>query len=74
MAFGSQLLFGLQLDWFPIAGLQDGWISYVLPAMLHRFQASHPGVRLSVRSGHSEEVLEMVELPDLYVTIIDLVR
>jgi ABC-type dipeptide/oligopeptide/nickel transport system permease component len=34
LAFGSQLLFGLQLDWFPIAGLQDGWISYVLPAML----------------------------------------
>ena len=34
--------------------------TYVLPAMLHRFQAGHPGVRLSVRSGHSEEVLEMV--------------
>lgn len=34
--------------------------TYVLPAMLHRFQASHPDVRLVVRSGHSEEVLEMV--------------
>jgi DNA-binding transcriptional LysR family regulator len=34
--------------------------TYVLPAMLHRFQARHPDVRLSVRSGHSEEVLEMV--------------
>ena len=34
--------------------------TYVLPAMLHRFQAGHPGVRLSVRSGHSEEVLDMV--------------
>jgi len=34
--------------------------TYVLPAMLHRFQAGHPGVRLSVRSGHSEEILEMV--------------
>jgi DNA-binding transcriptional LysR family regulator len=34
--------------------------TYVLPAMLHRFQAGYPGVRLSVRSGHSEEVLEMV--------------
>lgn len=34
--------------------------TYVLPAMLHRFQASHPRVRLSVRSGHSEEVLDMV--------------
>ena len=34
--------------------------TYVLPAMLHRFQATHPRVRLVVRSGHSEEILEMV--------------
>ena len=32
----------------------------MLPTMLHRFQADHPGVHLSVRSGHSEDVLEMV--------------
>lgn len=34
--------------------------TYVLPAVLHRFQQEHPGVQLSVRSGHSEEVLAMV--------------
>jgi DNA-binding transcriptional LysR family regulator len=34
--------------------------TYVLPSMLHRFQADHPDVQLSVRSGHSEEVLDMV--------------
>jgi DNA-binding transcriptional LysR family regulator len=34
--------------------------TYVLPAMLHRFQQDHADVQLSVRSGHSEEVLEMV--------------
>jgi DNA-binding transcriptional LysR family regulator len=34
--------------------------TYVLPAMLHRFQARHPRVRLVVRSGHSEEILQMV--------------
>ncbi len=34
--------------------------TYVLPAMLHKFQAEHPLVQLSVRSGHSEEVLELV--------------
>jgi DNA-binding transcriptional LysR family regulator len=34
--------------------------TYVLPSMLHRFQAYHSGVHLSVRSGHSEDVLEMV--------------
>lgn len=41
--------------------------TYVLPAMLHRFQAGHPGVRLSVRSGHSEEVLEMVLREDVEI-------
>jgi DNA-binding transcriptional LysR family regulator len=34
--------------------------TYVLPAALHRFQEGHPRVQLSVRSGHSEEVLGMV--------------
>ncbi len=34
--------------------------TYVLPAMLHRFQDEHPRVQLTVHSGHSEEVLEMV--------------
>ena len=34
--------------------------TYVLPSMLHRFQAAHPRVQLSVRSGHSEDVLDMV--------------
>jgi len=34
LEFGAQLIFGLQLDWFPIAGLREGWVSYALPAML----------------------------------------
>ena len=34
--------------------------TYVLPAVLHRFHDSRPGVQLSVRAGHSEEVLQMV--------------
>ena len=34
LEFGSQLTFGLQLDWFPISGLRDGWISYALPAIM----------------------------------------
>ena len=34
--------------------------TYVLPAMLHRFRDTYPAVQLSVRSGHSEEVLGMV--------------
>src|SRR3954451_5360095 len=34
--------------------------TYFLPSVLKRFAGQHPGVRLSVRTGHSEEVLGMV--------------
>jgi DNA-binding transcriptional LysR family regulator len=34
--------------------------TYALPALLARFSADHPGVRLTVKTGTSEEVLEMV--------------
>jgi len=34
--------------------------TYVLPAVLERFRAQYPGVQLIVRTGHSEEILEMV--------------
>jgi oligopeptide transport system permease protein len=34
MEFGAQLGFGLQLGWFPIAGVNEGWISYVLPSIM----------------------------------------
>src|SRR2546422_6107997 len=34
--------------------------TYVLPDVLKRFQAAHPKVMITVRSGHSKEGLEMV--------------
>lgn len=34
LEFGSQLIFGLQLEWFPVAGLREGWVSYVLPSFM----------------------------------------
>jgi len=34
--------------------------TYVLPAILEGFRSRHPGVQLIVRTGHSEEVVEMV--------------
>jgi DNA-binding transcriptional LysR family regulator len=34
--------------------------TYLLPAVLSRFQAARPNVMVAVRSGHSKEVLEMV--------------
>ncbi len=34
--------------------------TYVLPALLKRFSVGHPRVAVSVRTGHSEEMLELV--------------
>ncbi len=34
--------------------------TYLLPDVLKRFQAAHPKVTITVRAGHSKEVLEMV--------------
>lgn len=34
--------------------------SYVLPELLELFQKEHPDIRLVVRTGHSEELVEMV--------------
>ena len=34
--------------------------TYLLPDVLKRFQAEHPKVTITVRSGHSKDVLEMV--------------
>ena len=34
--------------------------TYVLPRVLKDFRTTHPNVRLGVRTGHTEEVLEMV--------------
>ncbi len=34
--------------------------TYLLPAVLKRFQAAHSAVMITVRSGHSKEVLDMV--------------
>src|SRR4029079_18481157 len=41
--------------------------TYVLPQLLVRFEAEHPAVRLSVRTGHSEEILEMVTRGDVQI-------
>ena len=34
LAYVAQLTFGLRLGWFPIAGIQDGWKSYILPGLV----------------------------------------
>jgi oligopeptide transport system permease protein len=34
LAFVSQYVLGLKLGWFPIAGISDGWYSYLLPGLV----------------------------------------
>jgi DNA-binding transcriptional LysR family regulator len=41
-------------------GTSPGVSTYALPTILERFTAAHPRVAVSVRTGHSEDVLEMV--------------
>jgi len=48
--------------------------TYVLPAILKRFRALHPDVRASVRTGHSEEVLEMVLTDEVEIGLIRSIR
>lgn len=33
LGFILQFVFGVKLGWFPVAGIQEGWRSYVLPAL-----------------------------------------
>ncbi len=33
-AFLAQIIFGVKLGWFPVSGIRDGWMSYLLPAMV----------------------------------------
>ncbi|CAN5498983.1 LysR family transcriptional regulator [soil metagenome] len=48
--------------------------TYVLPTLLVRFAAQHPSVRLVVRTGHSEEVVEMVARGEVQLGIVRALR
>ena len=34
LGFLAQFVFGFKLGWFPIAGVADGWVSYLLPGLV----------------------------------------
>ncbi len=34
LAFSAQVVLGVQLGWLPIAGIKQGWVSYILPGMV----------------------------------------
>lgn len=48
--------------------------TYSLPGALRRFQLAHPGAHLTVRTGHSEEILELVLSEEVDVGIVREIR
>ena len=44
--------------------------TYALPAILNRFSQTHPGVQVSVRTGHSEEMIELVKREEVAVGLL----
>ncbi|HEX9436901.1 MAG TPA: LysR family transcriptional regulator [Candidatus Limnocylindria bacterium] len=48
--------------------------TYALPSALRRFQQAHPHVHLSVRTGHSEEILELVLREEVEVGLVREIR
>ena len=53
-----------------VLGAAPAISTYVLPDLLVRFEAAHPRVRLSVRTGHSEEILELAVRGDVDVGLV----
>ena len=53
-----------------VLGAAPAVSTYVLPGLLVRFEAANPAVRLSVRTGHSEEILDMVVRGDVAVGLL----
>jgi len=53
-----------------VIGATGSVCSYVLPKVLKRFRADHPRIDLTVRTGHSEQVLELVLAESVELAIV----
>ncbi len=53
-----------------VLGAAPAISTYVLPGLLVRFEAANPRVRLSVRTGHSEEILALAVRGDVEVGLV----
>ena len=53
-----------------VLGAAPAISTYTLPGLLVRFEVARPGTRLVVRTGHSEEILELVVRGDVDVGLI----
>jgi DNA-binding transcriptional LysR family regulator len=53
-----------------VLGAAPAVSTYVLPGLLTRYAAVHPGVRLVVRTGHSEEIVDMAVRGEIDVGLV----
>ncbi len=57
-----------------VIGATGSVSSYVLPKVLKRFRTEHPSVELTVRTGHSEQVLDLVLAESVELAIVRQLR
>lgn len=57
-----------------VIGAAPAISTYVLPALLVRYAAAHPNIRLIVRTGHSEEIVEMALRDEIAVGLVREIR
>lgn len=57
-----------------VLGAAPAVSTYTLPGLLARFTAEHPDVELVVRTGHSEQVLEMLLTDQVQLGLLRLIR
>lgn len=57
-----------------VLGAAPAISTYVLPALLVRFNRRHPNIRLVVRTGHTEEILQMVLRREVEVGLVREIR
>jgi DNA-binding transcriptional LysR family regulator len=53
-----------------VLGAAPAISTYVLPDLLVRYESANPGVRLSVRTGHSEQILELAVRGDIDIGLV----
>ncbi len=57
-----------------VLGAAPAVSTYVLPALLEKFNTAHPRVDVAVRTGHSEDVLQMVLREDVQLALVRALR
>src|SRR3712207_1958227 len=57
-----------------VLGASPGVGTYALPGLLERFTAAYPRVSVSVRTGHSEDILEMTLKEDVQLGLTRMMR